>query len=295
MRDMPEFQQYPMNRPIPSDELLLYVGIHSGRQGVAPHYHPFAELTFVRSGGGYKTVNGRTHRMKPGTVCLYLPNHVHGSVHDVERPPEVYCCMFDFGLVAGTSLDSACIDLLHRIGSTLPSHIHLEGEAYDRMESVLDQLHDEYHKPAHTLGRNGLLRGKLTEALLLFLREAASGHHSTDRVDTLNKTASVLWPALEYVHVHYTEPLTLQNVASALHVSAPVVSRTFREHTGLSFLQYLHRLRVESAAHMLVASELPVADITFAVGFESFRTFARVFRALKGAPPSAYRSAGRDA
>jgi AraC-like DNA-binding protein len=202
--------------------------------------------------------------------------------------------MFDLGLVAGASLDSACLDLLLRIGSSLPSHIHLEGEAYYRMETVLDQLHEEYSRPTHSLGRNGLLRSKLTEALLLFLRAAASGHHSSDGIDTLNKSAAVLWPLLQYLHVHYTEPLTLQGVARALHVSAPVISRTFREHTGFSFLQYLHRLRVDSAAHLLVSTELPVADITFAVGFESFRTFARVFRAIKGAPPSAYRSAGRD-
>jgi transcriptional regulator GlxA family with amidase domain len=41
---------------------------------------------------------------------------------------------------------------------------------------------------------------------------------------------------------------------------------------------------------MLITTDLPVADITFAAGFESFRTFARVFREMKGLTPTQYRN-----
>ncbi|MEF3303431.1 AraC family transcriptional regulator [Paenibacillus sp. GYB003] len=295
MRGMPQFQQYPMNKPIPAGEPPLYVGIHGGGGNVQSHYHPFAELTYVRSGGGYKTVNGVTHRMKPGTACFYLPNHVHESAHDPERPPQVYCCMFDLELIDRAALDSACLELLSRIGGSLPSYVYMEGEEADRFESALARLRDEYGRRPETLGRNGLLRSLLTEALLLFLREMAAAERASDRHGSPDAAAAAFWPALRYVHVHFAEPLSLGLVAAAAGVSEPVVSRMFREHTGTSFLPYLHRLRVESAAHMLASTDRPVSDVALAAGFESFRSFSRVFGRMKGMTPSAYRSEHRKA
>ncbi|MDF2722387.1 MAG: AraC family transcriptional regulator [Paenibacillus sp.] len=286
-----EFQEYPQNMPYDQGEVPLYIGIHSNGKGVAPHYHSFAELTFVVSGSGFKTVNGKAHRMKPGATCLYLPNHIHGSRPDPEGPTaRVICCMFDSRLIADASLDSASLKLLYQVGSALPSFVYLEEDRYRQMEKVLGELLDEYARPAHTIGRTAMIRNKLSEALILFLRSMAIPDMSSEQAVSAKTADDTFWQTLQYVHVHYMDNLTLDLVAQRLRLSASYITRMFKEHTGAGFLPYVHRLRVNSAAQMLITTDLPVADITFAAGFESFRTFARVFREMKGLTPTQYRN-----
>lgn len=294
MPALPELQEYPRGIPFRNNELPLYIGVHRVAGNIAPHYHPLAELTLVLEGSGRKTVNGKTHRMKPGAVCLYLPHHVHGSEHEAGEPTQVYCCMFDIRLLSEAQLDAVDLRRLFQVGGALPSHTYLEGAAYVRMKDAFSRLHDEYGQPPGTPGRNGMLRSMLTEAALLFLRALAQSHLPAGPAsDPASEAEQPFWAALQYVHVHYTEPLSLDAVARELHVSAAYVSRLFRKHTGQSLLRYVHQLRIESAAHLLAATDMPVSDITFASGFESFRTFARVFRELKGQTPSEYRSSRR--
>jgi transcriptional regulator GlxA family with amidase domain len=69
----------------------------------------------------------------------------------------------------------------------------------------------------------------------------------------------------------------------------PYISRLFKDHVGQSFLTYLHGLRIKSAASLLISTEMPIADISTEVGFESYRTFLRVFREIRGQTPSDYR------
>lgn len=229
--------------------------------------------------------------MKTGTACLYLPNHIHSSRLDPGcLSMRVFCCMFDSHLIADTSLDSATRELLYQVGSAYPSFTYLEGELYMQMERALNELHHEYGRPSHEIGRVAMIRSKLVEALIVFLRGIAADCLMPDRNAAAQSSAKSFWPVLQFVHVHYLEDLTLDYVAQQMGLSNSYVTRMFREHTGVGFLQYIHRLRVSSAAHMLSTTDLPISDITFAAGFESFRTFARVFKEMKGQTPTQYRS-----
>lgn len=77
-------------------------------------------------------------------------------------------------------------------------------------------------------------------------------------------------------------------------MSVPYVSRYFKQHVGMGFVEYVHRLRVERAAGMLLNTDMSVHDIAFDVGFDNSRTFSRVFRELKGKTATEYRMLARS-
>lgn len=158
------------------------------------------------------------------------------------------------------------------------------------MKSILTQLHYEYTRPIGTLGRKSMARAKLVEAVLLFLRGMWTNPLASDQVKSTGERSGTFWSIVQHVHIHYMDKLTLESVAKNFFVSTAYVSRLFKEFAGQSFLQYVHQLRVNSAAHMLASTNMTVAEITFATGFESFRTFARVFKKMKGQTPTEYRT-----
>jgi transcriptional regulator GlxA family with amidase domain len=63
----------------------------------------------------------------------------------------------------------------------------------------------------------------------------------------------------------------------------------FRQATGLTFTDYLARIRVEKVKSMLLDPHKRVSEAAFAAGFQSLSQFNRVFRKVAGEAPSMYR------
>jgi len=102
---------------------------------------------------------------------------------------------------------------------------------------------------------------------------------------------SVRWAPVvrEYLHAHYSEKLTLQEIARVADLHAVHLCRAFSQRFGLTLGQYLRALRVDHAARELVATDRPIADIAVAAGFASQPHMTREWRRHLGTTPAAYR------
>jgi len=96
--------------------------------------------------------------------------------------------------------------------------------------------------------------------------------------------------ALEYLHAHVFDPsLSLGDVAAQVPVSRFHFSRLFKQQMGVSFREYLTRLRLR-AARQLLAQGRSVTEVCFTVGYNDLTHFGRQFRKEYGTTPSWYRS-----
>ena len=99
--------------------------------------------------------------------------------------------------------------------------------------------------------------------------------------------------ARQYIHQRYGEPLTLEEVASRVHLSPNYFSRLFREQTGETFIRYVILYRVKEAKRRLLDSRYKVHEIGTLVGFRDSKHFYKVFKKNTGYTPSAYRDCFR--
>ena len=95
--------------------------------------------------------------------------------------------------------------------------------------------------------------------------------------------------AKAYVAGHHADPLRLREIAMAMHVSTFYFCKMFKKATGLTFTDYLGRVRVEKAKSLLANPHLRISEIAYSVGFQSLTHFNRVFRELTGESPTNYR------
>lgn len=93
-----------------------------------------------------------------------------------------------------------------------------------------------------------------------------------------------------YIEAHYTAALSLQKIAEAVGASSSYAHRCFTSYTGVSATEYVQRLRLERAVHLLLSSDLPLGAISLAVGFRSQSYFTRLFSQKLGMSPVRYRS-----
>ena len=95
--------------------------------------------------------------------------------------------------------------------------------------------------------------------------------------------------ARAYIMANQSDPIDLAKVAQAMHVSTFYFCKMFKKATGLTFTEYLGRVRVEKAKHLLLNPHLRVSEIAYDVGFQSLTHFNRVFRQVVGQSPTVYR------
>jgi AraC-like DNA-binding protein len=87
----------------------------------------------------------------------------------------------------------------------------------------------------------------------------------------------------------YAQPLDVEALARAVHMSSGHLSRQFKLAYGESPYSYLMTRRIERAMTLLRRGELSVTEVCFAVGFSSLGTFSTRFTELVGMSPSTYR------
>ncbi|MBP1988426.1 AraC family transcriptional regulator [Paenibacillus eucommiae] len=293
MTIIPTYEDLSANLNMKKGQLPFYIGIHKLRS-TKLHHHDFVEFAFVIQGSGTETVNGKKHQLRPGVASFLLPHHMHEIHSDSEQPVSKYCCMFDVNILFGSSYDSDWCGLLYEIGSQYPSFNEFAADDAKWLNDILGKLLAESTKPPLP-GRSSMIRAMLTEVLLLFVR-AVSNNKQAVADSREPEMKQPFWPILQYMHVHYTGKLSLESVAEYFNVSAPYISRIFKHYTGKSFLGYLHQLRIDSAVNLLISTSMPIIDVAAETGFESFRTFSRVFQNLKEVTPREFRNMhGRSA
>lgn len=98
----------------------------------------------------------------------------------------------------------------------------------------------------------------------------------------------------EFIHVHLRESLTLSQIAERAELSVSQVNRVFRKNLGITAMQYIIRLRMESARQILYDSpHLSIKEVMLLVGYDDLSYFSRAFSSAHGVSPRKFRARRR--
>lgn len=95
--------------------------------------------------------------------------------------------------------------------------------------------------------------------------------------------------AKQYIQNHYSEPITQEEVSSAVGLSAAYFSALFKKVEGEGFAKYLINVRMEQAKVLLRETNTPVSKICQQVGYNDLKHFTHTFEKATGVKPSVYR------
>lgn len=95
---------------------------------------------------------------------------------------------------------------------------------------------------------------------------------------------------LFYIHNNYREQISLKTMAQELYISENIIRTLLAENMNTNFKDILSAYRLHYAEAMLVVTDMPILDVSLASGFNSERTFTRLFKERNGITPSAYRA-----
>jgi len=103
------------------------------------------------------------------------------------------------------------------------------------------------------------------------------------------KHSDTVFKAAEYVKEHFSEKITLEEIAGYVSLSRSYLSRIFKEETGESLSAYINKVRIDKAKLMLLDNNCALIDIAGLCGFEDQSYFTKVFKRQVGVSPKRYR------
>jgi AraC-like DNA-binding protein/ligand-binding sensor protein len=101
--------------------------------------------------------------------------------------------------------------------------------------------------------------------------------------------APAITRARAFIAEHLGEDISLSQVARAVGMSTFYFCKNFKKGTGLTFTEYLSRMRVEAVKQLLLNPYKRVSEAAYEAGFQSLSQFNRVFHRIAGESPSSYR------
>ena len=247
------------------------ISLYRGSQLTFPqHLHQHMELIYVL-GGELKVTNDEVTRyLHKGDMSVSFPNTLHS--YESIGASDHLMCIFDDSLV------SYFKDKLTKYHSTTP--FIMESPATVEIWRYLGKIKDLLdHQGSMDLvaGYVNLVTALVLEQLDLVQREGGA-KYSEWFVDVLT-----------YISHHYTEKITLSDLAERISISPYYLSRKFTEHMKCNLNEYVNQIRVSNAVTAIKNTDKTITEICYECGFENIRSFNRAFKKVTGRTPTQFR------
>ncbi|OGV50623.1 MAG: hypothetical protein A2017_06885 [Lentisphaerae bacterium GWF2_44_16] len=230
---------------------------------------PFARFYYLEYGEGEVEHSGKVFKLRPG-YAYFLPSRepLHLSCSSEHGQ---YYIHFNAEILNGIDI----FQFLH------PAHqVKVKDNEY--IKKLLKNLLEKYYKTetSDILESQGIMRILVS----LFFSEITETQSS-------QKIAAVVRfkKALHYIEEHFTEDITLTQLADLMHLQPTYFSNLFCSYFSIPPMQYITRKRIEKAQNLLISSEYSVNEIAARTGYEDVFYFSRLFRKYSGSSPKHYR------
>lgn len=275
-------ETFPMT--VNHDDLWSFEG-----KNVPIHWHNDLEINLIREGEAVFQVYQKSYRVRTGEGFLLNRNVPHscsspGNEHVrystiLVRPDFLYG---DFG----SDVERKCFQPFLQ-NSAIPC-IYLTGFDENGKEILqkLNQVEEAFDRKRFCYELK--IKGLLCEAFAMILY----GHRQelTKFVPANLQELERLEKMLNYLNMHFTEVISLQDLADQVHLSREVCCRLFKKMTGKTITGYLEEYRVNKSFSLVQSGQYSMTQITEMVGFSNPSRFASAFRKRFGCNPREYNS-----
>ena len=275
-------ETFPMT--VNHDDLWSFEG-----KNVPIHWHNDLEINLIREGEAVFQVYQKSYRVRTGDGFLLNRNVPHscsspGNEHVrystiLVRPDFLYG---DFG----SDVERKCFQPFLQ-NSAIPC-IYLTGfdENGKEIQQKLNQVEEAFDQKRFCYELK--IKGLLCEAFAMILY----GHRQelTKFVPANLQELERLEKMLNYLNMHFTEVISLQDLADQVHLSREVCCRLFKKMTGKTITGYLEEYRVNKSFSLVQSGQYSMTQITEMVGFSNPSRFASAFRKRFGCNPGEYNS-----
>jgi len=246
------------------------------------HFHQDVELIYVLEGEMEIRVEGDIFQLKQDDIIVVNPNKKHS-----------YKCSEDI-LMASFYIS------FQKLSSFLESSLILfwcnssidKNDSYEEMRKIIKSIFNHY---LNRKGKDDFYEYSLFYQLLNLLTNNFLINNADERFhDKDNKYDDRINEITNYIRGNYNKPISLNDLASQLHLSNAYLSRYLKKQLGMNFIDYLNNVRLHYALEDLLYTDATITRASLDNGFANTAVFNKLFKATYNMTPSAYMKKMKD-
>lgn len=235
------------------------------------HLHNHIEMVYMIEGSAKAFIDSREYVVRAGDILIVFPNKIHQyekidnenffvSIFPPDLCPE-FQNIFKYKVPVSPILENASKN--SRILPLMKSIVEVNNEQTPFYNTII----------------KGYFLILLSELFQMIQFEEAK---SSD--------ANTIKTILNYCIENYSKDIQLETISRELHISKYYISRLFSQKLHMGFNEYIGTLRISDACKLLVSEDKSITEIALSVGFNSTRSFNRLFLKYTAMTPRQYKN-----
>lgn len=248
------------------DLLVRFFKSVADEVGFVPlHWHRSIELIYVLKGSITFTIESQQVVVGANQLILIPSSHIHADTHTANTS---YVIQIPLPFLQNMGFKPETWEVnFQRLQ-------HFDGESF---QHAFDDFYRIYQSKSrgYQFTFYALLLDILKQIYVAFVDDSLTSIENDDR----------LLAIVNYINRHFTEKLTVADLAQHFGYNPNYLSRKFKNETGQTIISYLYTLRVAQAYNDLQLSNQPVQEILHATGLDNNQTTYQYFKQLYGVTP----------
>lgn len=239
------------------------------------HSHDsLCEILLVYRGAGYYILNNQSYPIQAGDILFYNQN----EAHEVRSMSDIEIGTFCFGL---TNLHLPELPVNHFIADNSPP-VRPSGDHFDFLFQLCEQAYQMLDQDVFSKATAQVLASA-------FVMLACKLEETLYTCDIATQDTQMAKRIREYLDQHFTEAVTLKDIANEFQCSEPYISHVFKKVMGYPPIQYVIRRRIGLAQTHLICSDYTATQIATLVGYDNTNYFNTLFTKIVGISPMRYK------
>ncbi len=257
------------------------------------HTHLSFEIYHILSGQMRMRIGEHEHVLEPDHFILIPPGVRHGAVYDPDEPKQYVVLVYSLQKSADTqsARQTGEHTFMEQVGSALGNNPCIIARDRNACPPILAELAREAQDKQP--GWQVLIVDYCREYFVKLLRNILSDTHQNAAQPDAGQ-ANLAVEITKFMHAHYHENISLEDVSKAFHITPRHVTRIFSDYFGTSFRKTLSIYRLNYAKNYLCTTDKSVEEIARLVGIAAPQTLYRLFRQNEGVTVSEYRKVHRQ-
>ncbi len=256
------------------------------------HEHDFFELAYVADGKIIHHIGNDKIEVGAGDYFFLGYSDVHKYTVLSDGCADIINCCFLPGFISPSL--SGCQSFNELLNNhpffcsddaltCEPTH-HVFHDDDGKIKQLLEEMIVEYNNSK--TGSGTLMRGYLTEIIIRSLRKILCS-------DNPIGDKAVLM-ALRYAEDNMnSNEISLNKIAQELNISRQYLSRRFKQETGMTFSEYMKKLRINHSCHLLCTSDSSITEIAERSGYHDMKSFYQAFKKQMNMTPLEFKKANK--
>ena len=290
------------------------------------HWHDEIEFVVVTRGGAHFQINDSNYDVSENDIIIVPPNSLHFATQDVGKPFDFIAVVFSLDFISQVHDDVIYQKyvtpiLNHQVN--FPKYIHQNHICMPAPTTSNLTVSDWYNCKNGKYKNDGTTDSMCKNTILNILYKIRSlyhekslyyeldiktqifqlwhellvlaGNHSKISDQTSAKSSKSLAKTtqikaiLAYLKSHYSDTLSLKDIAEYFHLSEGHLCRMFKDVTGKTLTDYLNYYRITMSTSLLLKTDTDIAQIALSVGFNNVSYFNKIFKKYMNKTPKEFR------